>query len=113
MRMSGAFLAVALLAVAWVPALASPFTDAANYLHGIWQGDGYVLRVDAARAQASVDAGRPFQWTRFLVKEVTGQEIVFSVGADIFEARVDDDTIVLTSTGFRGERTLRREAPAP
>lgn len=109
MRLTGPFLAIWLVLGLWTSASAEPFIEAANFLHGVWQGDNYVLRVDAARAQAGVDAARPFQWSRFLVKEVTDTEIVFSVGAEIFEARLNDDAIILTSTTFRGERAMHRE----
>jgi len=112
-RLTGLFLACGLLFGLWTSALAEPFIEAANYLSGVWQGDGYTLRVDASRAQASVDGARPFAWSRFLVKEVDGDEIVFSVGAEIFEARVNDLGIVLTSTVFRGERNLQRETAEP
>jgi hypothetical protein len=52
------------------PGWASPFDDAARQLDGSWQGDGFVLRVDAQRAQASIDPARPFAWQRFLVKGI-------------------------------------------
>lgn len=109
MRIGAAFLGLALLLEASQAAVAaSPFADAATYLNGVWEGDGFVLRVDAARAQASIDPERPFHWTRFLVKEVTDDEIVFTIGAELFEARVADDALVLTSTIFRGERVIHR-----
>ena len=60
------------------------------------------------RAQASVDAGRPFAWEHFLVKEVTPTEVVFSIGAELYEARIEDDTLTLTGTSFRGTRVLFR-----
>jgi hypothetical protein len=90
-------------------ALASPFSDAAKRLDGEWRGGAFVLRVDARRAQASVDAERPFAWERFLVKEVTPREIVFSIGAELYEAQIEDDVLTLTGTSFTGERKLLRE----
>jgi hypothetical protein len=72
------------------------------------QGD-FVLRVDAGRAQASVDAVRPFEWEHFLIKEVTPDEIVFAIGAELFEARLGADILTLTGTSFRGARVLMRE----
>ena len=114
MRITRLLASLVFFAATLAPAAASPFVEAAIYLDGVWTGDGFVLRVDAARAQASVDAERPFNWTRFLVKEVTPEEIVFTVGAELFEARVaDDDAIVLTSTSFRGELTITREDASP
>ncbi len=91
------------------PGLASLFSEAAEQLDGEWRGDDFVLRVDARRAQASVDAARPFAWDRFLVKEVTDAEVVFTIGADLYQATFDNDTLTLTGTSFRGERVLSRE----
>jgi hypothetical protein len=108
MRLAPALLAFALICGAFWPAWASPFVDAATRLEGGWEGDNYVLRVDAQRAQASVDAARPFAWQRFLVKEVEGDRVTFAIGAELFEATIDADSLVLTSTSFRGERKLRR-----
>ena len=73
--------------------------------------DDFVLRVDAKRAQASIDPDRPFEWQRFLVKEVSEDEIVFTIGAELFEAKlVEADTLILTGTNFRGARVLFRDA---
>ena len=88
---------------------ASPFLEAAEFLNGSWRGEDFVLRVDSDRAQASVDANRPFEWDRFLIREVTEDEVVFVIGAELFEARLRDDDIVLTGTSFQGERLLKRE----
>ena len=68
-----------------------------------------MLRVDAKRAQASVDLARPFEWERFLIKEVSEAEIIFTVGAELFEAKLAEDTLTLTGTNFRGPRVLFRE----
>ena len=108
MRLRIALLIFALLAGLLQPALGSPFVDAAKRLDGGWQGDDYMLRIDAQRAQASIDPNRPFQWQRFLVKSVEGDKIVFAVGPELFEAKLESDSLVLTSTSFRGERTLHR-----
>ena len=86
MRLRAILLSVALVAATPLLTAASPFAEAARRLDGEWRGDGYVLRVDSQRAQASIDPERPFQWQRFLVKEVTGDEIVFAIGAELFEA---------------------------
>lgn len=91
-------------------ASASPFSDAATLLDGTWRGGDFILRIDAKRAQASVDADRPFAWKQFLIKEAAPGDIVFAVGADIYEARVEADTLTLTGTSFRGARVLMREA---
>jgi hypothetical protein len=92
-------------------ALASPFSEAADRLDGEWRGTDFVLRVDAKRAQASINPDRPFEWQRFAVKEVAGSEIVFSIGAELYEAMIEAETLVLTSTSFRGERILFRGTP--
>jgi hypothetical protein len=92
---------------------ASPFLDAAEFLNGSWRGDDFVLRVDSHRAQASVDPKRPFEWDRFVIREVTGDEVVFVIGAELFEAKRRDEEIVLTGTSFQGERVLAREVAAP
>jgi hypothetical protein len=103
---------LALLASLGAPALASVFTDAADRLDGEWRGGDFVLRVDAKRAQASIDAERPFAWDRFLVKEVTEAEVVFAIGAELYQAIVADDTLTLTGTSFLGERVLVRQPKA-
>jgi len=87
-------------------ALAQPLSEAAAMLDGDWRSADFVLRVDSERAQASLNPAQPFAWQRFEVKEVTGNEVVFSVGPDIFQAVVDADVLVLTGTSFRGERVL-------
>ncbi len=88
--------------------VASPFSEAADRLDGEWRGNGVSLRVDARRAQASVDSDRPFAWQRFLIKDVTSGEIVFSIGAELFEAHVEADVLTLTGTNFTGTRVLFR-----
>jgi hypothetical protein len=87
-----------------------PFSEAAEKLDGEWRGADFVLRVDARRAQASVDPQRPFEWEHFLIKEVSEGEIVFAVGAELFEAKLDANVLTLTGTSFRGARVLFREA---
>lgn len=89
---------------------ASMFSEAADRLNGEWRGSDFVLRVDAKRAQASTAVDRPFEWQRFVVREVAGKAVVFAIGSEIFEAVVDADTLVLTGTDFRGERVLFRSA---
>jgi len=90
-------------------ACASPFSEAAGLLDGQWRGGDFVLRVDAKRAQASIDPVRPFEWEHFLIKDVTSKEIVFTIGAELFEAKLDTDTLTLTGTSFRGARVLFRD----
>ena len=90
-------------------ATASPFLDAAEFLNGDWRGDDFVLRVDSHRAQASVDPKRPFEWDRFVIREVTEDEVIFVIGSELFEAELRDNSIVLTGTSFQGERVLERE----
>lgn len=103
------FLLSAALIVSGLSAMATPFSEAADRLNGEWRGADFVLRVDAKRAQASIDPARPFEWERFLIKEVAEGGIVFTVGAELFEARLDAGTLTLTGTSFRGPRVLFRE----
>lgn len=109
MQLRAFILAIALFSAAGFPAHASPFSDAADLLNGEWRGADFVLKVDAKRAQASIDPTRPFAWERFLIKEVSGGQIVFAVGAELFEAKLDADTLTLTGTSFRGPRVLLRD----
>lgn len=102
-------LVLALFAGLASPGFASVFSDAADRLDGEWRGADFVLRVDAKRAQASVDLERPFAWQRFLVKEVTSDEIVFTVGPELFQARVEEDLLTISGTSFRGTRVLVRQ----
>jgi hypothetical protein len=110
MRRKFAGLLFVLFALLGASAAASPFSDAAERLDGEWRGEGFVLRVDSRRAQASMALDRPFEWQRFLIKEVREDAIVFSIGPELFEARVEAEILVLTGTSFRGERVLFRDA---
>lgn len=108
MKIRVAALALALLGLPSVAA-STPFSDAASALDGVWRGNDFVLRVDARRAQASIDPAHPFAWERFLIKEVTPDEIVFTVGPELYEAEIADDTLTLKGTSFRGARVLFRD----
>jgi hypothetical protein len=88
---------------------ASRVDEAARLLDGAWRGEDYALTIDSRRAQANVDPGKPFQWQRFVVKDVDDEAIIFAIGAEIFEARIAGDVLELSSTSFRGERRLTRE----
>ena len=112
MRIGASLLALFLLIPLPLAAADSPFVNAAARLDGEWRGDDYALRVDSYRAQANVDVARPFHWQRFLVKEVDGDKVTFTVGAELFEATLDADSLTLTSTSFRGERMLQRAQDA-
>lgn len=109
MRLSLILLALALSGAADA---ASPVDEAARRLDGAWRGEGFALKVDSRRAQANIDPKRPFEWRRFAVREVADGEIVFAIGAELFEAKLADDGLELTSTSFRGERRLQRDEPA-
>ncbi len=105
--------ALVLSAMALAPAVTaaqSPFVEAAERLDGYWAGENFALHVDSQRAQANLDPRRPFQWQRFLVKEVDGSKVVFTVGAELFEAIVEAETLKLSGTSFRGERVLQRSS---
>jgi len=104
-----ALLALVLLAGAFSPASAATYSEVAKRLDGEWHGDTFVLRIDARRAQASTASDRPFEWQRFLIKEVRDDEVVFTIGAELFEAVVRDDALTLTGTSFRGARVLFRD----
>jgi hypothetical protein len=82
---------------------------AMRQLDGKWKGDGFVLEVDSARAQAKVDPTLPFQWDRYGIKTISDGMVVFAVGAELYEASVDAESIILSSTGFRGKRRLGRQ----
>ena len=112
MRLGSRVATVLIGAALTSPAAGSALEDAARRLNGDWRSDTFVLRIDSARSQASVTPERPFEWQRFVVKEVAEDEIVFTVGAELFEAELEADTLVLTGTGFRGRRVLYRGAPA-
>jgi hypothetical protein len=103
-----ALLAFVLLAGACGPASAATYFEVAKRLDGEWRGDTFVLRIDAKRAQASTASDRPFEWQRFLIKEVHDDEVVFTIGAELFQAVVSDDALTLTGTSFRGARVLFR-----
>jgi hypothetical protein len=83
--------------------------DVSRDLHGRWEGDGLRIQIDAARSQAQMRADRPFQWDRFMVKDVTEGDLAFSVGAELFEAVIDGDEMTVAATSFRGTRRLRRQ----
>ena len=113
MHIRAALLSVALLALPLiqlgVPASAAQsLAEAARLLNGEWHGESFVLRIDADRAQASFAPERPFEWQRFIVKAYGEEEIVFSIGAELFQATVGEDTLTLTGTSFRGARVLFR-----
>jgi hypothetical protein len=97
-----------LLGIPCAGAAGPPFAEAATQLNGEWRNADFVLKIDTRRAQASVDPSRPFEWRRFLVKDVIDDEIIFTIGADLYEARIEADTLTLTSTMFRGEHVLIR-----
>jgi hypothetical protein len=78
-------------------------------LEGKWDGDGFVLEVDSARAQANIDPTLPYQWDRYGIKTVADGMVIFTVGAELYQASVDGESIMLSSTGFRGERRLDRQ----
>jgi hypothetical protein len=103
------FLALLVLPALCAAAFATPFGDAATKLDGEWHGDGFILRIDAKRAQASIDLKHPFSWERFLVKEITPDRIVFTIGAELYEAELNQDTLTLSGTSFSGDRVLFRE----
>jgi len=96
------------LLLATAAASASPLGDAARQLDGEWTGEGFRLRIDSARAQASTNPDKPFQWQRFIVREAAGEKVVFAIGPDLYEATVLPEVLTLTSTSFRGERVLLR-----
>lgn len=88
---------------------ASRYADAAQRLDGEWRGAEVVLKIDAERAQASMTPDRPFEWRRFIIKDIRADEIVFAIGSDLYEAKVDADTLTLTGTAFRGAKVLFRD----
>jgi hypothetical protein len=88
---------------------ASRYADAAQRLDGEWRGAEVVLKIDAERAQASMTPDRPFEWRRFIIKDIGPNEIVFAIGSELYEAKIDADTLTLTGTTFRGAKVLFRD----
>jgi hypothetical protein len=105
-----ALLILAFLAGSGMSTAASTYAEAGRLLDGEWRSEAFVLRIDADRAQASMTPARPFEWQRFLIKDAYGNHVVFSIGAELFEATVEADTLTLTGTSFRGERVLLRNS---
>jgi hypothetical protein len=86
----------------------SAYMNLANHLAGTWQNQSHVLRVDPFRAQASLSRDSPFEWQKFRVREGGREEIVFTIGAQVYVAKLDNTSLVLSSTSFRGDETLTR-----
>ena len=101
----------ATLLLLWSAEVGFAEPSARPVLEGEWSGSGMSLSIDAARAQARVDATKPFQWESFDVLNVAGPMVVFSVGARLFIAYLDGDRMTLTSRGHAGEWTLHRRPP--
>jgi len=83
-------------------------STASTRLNGTWLGDGYQLNVDSEREQANIDPRAPFAWERIEIKRISGNEVVFVLGSDLFQATIAENTITLKSTSFPGERFLKR-----
>jgi hypothetical protein len=109
MHVRAALLTLAFIAGTEHAAAGATFAEAARLLDGEWRGAALVLKIDAERAQASMTPDRPFEWERFVIKDIRDNEVVFSIGAELFEATVAADTLTLTSTSFRGSRVLFRD----
>ena len=77
-------------------------------LEGEWRGEELSLAIDQRRGQARLDLGRPFHWERFILKEVDGERIVFTIGARLFAATLDDDSLSVEAPGYGGPQLLRR-----
>ena len=88
---------------------ASDVREITHLVDGKWNGDGFALKVDSARAQANVDPALPYQWDRYGIKSVSDGRMIFFIGAELYEALVSQRSISLSSTSFRGERRLDRE----
>jgi hypothetical protein len=87
----------------------APSRHEAAVLDGRWQGPDYAVTIDTARDQASTDRSRPLEWQRFSLKEISDRELLFTIGPELFEAKLQPgETLLLTSTSFRGERVLSR-----
>jgi len=110
LRIRPVLLLIFLLVASKLSAQPSSRAEAARLLDGDWRNETFVLRVDAERAQASVSPDRPFEWKRFVVREIAGDEVIFAIGAELYEARIDDDAMTLTGTSFFGTEVLFRDA---
>lgn len=82
--------------------------QALERLDGAWRGDGLSIVIDMARSQAGRDPDKPFDRQPFVVRNVTGNVVVFRIGAVDFFAVVALDEMIVTSWEFQGSRTLSR-----
>ena len=96
----------AAFAAADIPSAEAP--QALDLLHGTWRGDGLSMTIDTNRSQALRDPKRPFDWQPFVIRNVTGNVVVFRIGAVDFFAVVAPEQISVTSWEFQGNRTLSR-----
>jgi hypothetical protein len=94
--------------VVQLPAAEGASASVAEGLDGYWENSGLSLRIDPKRAQAKYDAERPLEWKRFLIRAVEGEGVIFAIGSDVYQAQIEPDRLVLTSTLFRGEQVLYR-----
>jgi hypothetical protein len=91
----------------WSGEYQTAFTASAR-LDGTWLGDGYQLSIDSEREQANIDPQAPFSWKRIAIKRISGNEVVFVLGGELFQAAITENAVTLKSTGFSGERLLKR-----
>jgi hypothetical protein len=91
--------------------LGAELAGAAHRLTGVWTGDGVTMWIDPSRAQARTSLEPPFSWKRFLVREAQ-QDVIFTLGAEVYEAKLLPDKMTITSTAFQGVRELARK-PGP
>lgn len=97
------------VSLAGTPDERSSLQKAMGLLDGKWSGDGFVLDIDGVRAQAHVDPRRPYQWDRYALITVLDGALIFNVGPDVYRASIQEKSLVLSSTSFRGERRLDQQ----
>lgn len=68
------------------------------------------LALDTERGQARIDPEKPFQWERFIVKSVAGDEVVFTIGPRLYSAIVEPDSLTVEAAGYAGPQRLTRMA---
>ena len=78
-------------------------------LGGHWAGEGLDLFIDTNHQQGNADPAKPFNRQPYFIRNVTGQMVVFVIGADVYFARMDDSNTMVVSRGGRMETyTLKR-----
>ena len=79
-----------------------------NLLNGTWEGRGLMISIDTERLQANTDPNHPFRWEPLVIRNVTGNMVVFAIGKQLFIGLVEDDKLTLTSPALLNSYVFRR-----